>query len=59
MSDIEKDEQLEFEVGDRVVQLNTGEKGTIARLGSDKSAVQVKWDGGMQQMVDISTLKKE
>lgn len=55
----EKNEQVRFKVGDRVVSLESGDKGTVTRLCLDESTVQVKWDGGMQQMVEVSSLRKE
>jgi hypothetical protein len=48
-----------LKVGDRVVDRKTGEKGTVSRLSQDGAVVQVKWDSGQQQMLEVSSLKKE
>ncbi len=54
----EEKKQVKFKVGDRVISVD-GLKGTVTRLGRDERTAQVKWDGGMQQLTDVSTLKKE
>jgi len=51
----EKEKQLK--VGDRVCD-SYGRKGTVVRLGK-YGAVGVKWDGGMQETGESSTLEKE
>lgn len=53
-----EDEQGGFNVEDRVTDLSGDRKGTITRLGT-YGAVQVKWDGGQQQLMLVSDLKKE
>lgn len=55
----EKNEQVRFKIGDRVVELKSGDKGTIVRFGADEHIVQVRWDGGSQQMIDVTELKRE
>lgn len=56
----EKDRQIEFKVGDRVVTSDTNEKGTIARLCADKDVIYVRWDESKEQeMVEVSNLTKE
>ena len=55
----EKNGQIEFKVGDRVVSLDTNEEGTIVRLCSDKGVVFVRWAvSKMQQIVETKTLRK-
>lgn len=52
--------EVEFEIGDRVTEIESGEKGAIKRLCSDKGAVFVRWDkDGSQEMVETKTLRKE
>lgn len=52
-------ERIEFEVGDKVIELNTGEKGTVARLCADKDIVYVRWDiSNQQEMVETKSLKR-
>lgn len=48
-----------FKVGDRVVSLEGGDKGITTRLCADNTVVQVRWDAGMQQMVEVNTIKLE
>lgn len=56
----ENDRQIEFKVGDRVTETKSGEKGTIARLCTDKTIIYLRWDSSKQQeMVEVSALKKE
>ncbi len=56
----EKDRQVEFKVGDRVSEVESGEKSTISRLCPDKGAVYVRWDkDNSQGMVETKTLRKE
>ena len=56
----EKDRQIEFKVGDRVIQLNSSDKGAITRLCADKDIVFVKWDSSKEQaMVEVRNLTKE
>lgn len=47
-----------LEAGDKVVDIKTEERGVVSRLCADESVVHVKWSGGMQQMVDVSSLRK-
>lgn len=54
----EEKKRLKFKVGDRVVA-NDGKKGTVARLGRDEFAVQVRWDSGMQELIEVSALEKD
>ncbi|MBA7500028.1 hypothetical protein ES704_02781 [subsurface metagenome] len=50
----------ELKVGDRVIELNSGDKGTITRLCADKNIVCARWDRDKsQQMVEVRNLKKE
>jgi dsDNA-specific endonuclease/ATPase MutS2 len=56
---VEKAKEQKFKIGDRVGTLSGDEKGTVARLGRDEDAVQVRWDGGQQQLMLVSDLKKE
>lgn len=56
---VEKAKEQKFKVGDRVTTLSGDEKGTVTRLGKDEDAVQVRWDGGQQQLMLVSDLKKE
>lgn len=56
---IEEGKERKFKVGDRVTNLSGDMKGTVARLGRDEDVVQVKWDGGQQQLMLVSELKKE
>jgi uncharacterized protein YodC (DUF2158 family) len=56
---VEKAKEQKFKVGDRVATLSGDEKGIVTRLGRDEDAVQVKWDGGQQQLMLVSDLKKE
>ncbi|MBA7642071.1 hypothetical protein ES703_49757 [subsurface metagenome] len=51
----EKEKQLK--VGERVSD-SFGRKGTVVSLGK-YGAVAVKWDGGMQEIEENSTLEKE
>jgi len=52
--------EIEFKVGDRVIELSTNEKGTIARLCSDKDVVYVRCCKDKSQgMVEARTLRKE
>ena len=52
--------EIEFKVGDRVIELNSSDKGTITRLCPDKDIVFVKWDSSKQQvMVEVRNLTKE
>lgn len=54
-----KDKQVKFKVGDRVIELNTNEKGTITRLCSDKDVICVRWGkDSSQQMVETKNLEK-
>jgi len=56
----EKGGQIEFNIGDRVVSLDTNEKGTVTRLGGDKDIILIRWDASkMQEMVEAKTLRKE
>ena len=56
----EKDRQIEFKVGDRVIELNSSDKGAITRLRADKDIVFVKWDSSKEQvMVEVRNLTKE
>lgn len=56
----EKDRQIELKVGDRVIELNSSDKGTITRLCADKDIVFVKWDNSKEQaMVEVRNLTKE
>ena len=55
----EKNKQVKFKIGDRVVELKSGDKGTIVRFGADEHIVQVRWDGGSQQMMEVTELEKE
>ena len=56
----EKDRQIELKVGDRVIELNSSDKGTITRLGADKDIVFIKWDNSKEQaMVEVRNLTKE
>ncbi len=48
-----------FSVRDRVIEIATGEKGTVTRLSPDGKAITVKWDAGAQQMVNSLDIKKE
>lgn len=51
---------IEFEVGDRVVELDTNEKGVVSRLCSDPGVVCVKRDiSDQQEMIETKNLKKE
>ena len=51
--------EAEFKIRDKVVTLDTNEKGTISRLCSDKGAIFLRWDkDNTQGMVEISNLKK-
>jgi hypothetical protein len=50
--------QAKFKVGDRVVDQGTGEKGEVSRLCLDEDCVQVKWDSGMQQLMEVKELKR-
>ena len=53
-------EEIEFKVGDKVTTLDTKEKGTIARITTDKEAIFVRWDKDKSQgMVKTSSLKKD
>ena len=56
---VEEGKEQKFKVGDRVTNLSGDMKGTVTRLGRDEDAVQVKWDGGQQQLILVSDLKKE
>ncbi len=48
----EKDRQIELKVGDRVIELNSSDKGTITRLGADKDIVFVRWDSSKEQLLE-------
>lgn len=52
------EEQVKLKVEDRVVDRKTGEKGKVSRLCSNEACFQVKWDGGMQQMMEVKDLKR-
>lgn len=52
--------QVKFKVGDKIIEINTNEKGIISRLCSDKSIIYVRWGkDNSQQMVEIKNLKKD
>jgi len=53
-----EDEQVKFNVEDRVTDLSGDRKSTVTRVAK-YGAVQVKWDGSQQQLVEVSELKKE
>ena len=56
---VRQEKQAKFSVGDRVTtQSGEDRKGTVTRLGK-YDGVQVKWDGGQQQLMLVSDLKKE
>lgn len=56
----EEAEQVKLQIGDRVTEVASGEKGTIARLCADESAVFVRWDkDNSQEMVETKNLRKE
>ena len=48
-----------FEVGDKVISLEDGKEGIVARICGDPIAVFVKWDDSptQQRMVEVSSLK--
>ena len=48
---------MEFKVGDRVIDLEGNRKGTVTTLAG-YGAVQVRWDGGQQQLMETSALNK-
>ena len=51
--------KAEFKTGDKVITLDTNEKGVISRLCPDKGIIYVRWDESkMQMMVEVSNLKK-
>ncbi len=53
----EKDRQIEFKVGDRIIEEDSSEEGTVVRLCSDKGVVFIRWDGqGQQVMIDTRKL---
>jgi len=47
------------EVGDKVISLEDGKEGIVARLCGDPTAVFVKWDDSptQQRMVEVASLK--
>ena len=50
--------EAKFKIGDKVVTLDTNEKGAISRLCSDKSIIYVRLDESkMQMMVEVNNLK--
>lgn len=56
----EKDRQVRFKDGVRIISNDSNERGTIVRLCADNDVVYIRWDGSQQQeMVEISTLRKE
>lgn len=56
----EKYRQIEFKVGDRVLEIKSGEKGAISRLCLDEEVIYVRWDkDSSQEMVETKTLRKE
>ena len=56
----EKDRQVEFKVGDRIISNDSNERGTIVRLCADNDVVYIRWDGSKQQeIIEVSTLRKE
>lgn len=53
-------EQVEFSVGDPIVDLITNEKGKVSRFCSDKGVIYIRWDkDGSQEMVETKSLRKE
>ena len=48
-----------FEVKERIVSLEDGKEGIVARLCGDPTAVFVKWDDSptQQRMVEVASLK--
>ena len=51
--------EAEFKVGDKIITLDTNEKGTVSRLCPDKSIIYVRWGKDKsQEMVKVSDLKK-
>lgn len=52
------EEQAKLKVGDRVVDRETGEKSKVSRFCADGDCVQVRWDGGMQQLMEVKDLKR-
>ena len=48
-----------FEVGDKVISLEDGKEGIVARLCGDPTAVFVRWDDSstQQRMVEVASLK--
>ena len=56
----EKDKQVRFKVGDRILSNDSNERDTIVRLCADNDVVYIRWDKSKQQeMVEVSTLRKE
>jgi hypothetical protein len=55
---IQKDRPPDFKVGDRVINPEENIKGIVTRLAG-YGAVQVRWDGGQQQLMETSELCKD
>jgi len=51
-------DKIGFQIGDRIVSLQTNEEGTISRLCPDPTILYVRWDRGhTQEMVKTTTLQ--